>query len=382
MRAPLEQLTQRLGLALPALTRSLLIVGSGHTVFAQALPRLEPLFARLAGYGIVLATRDKASWKRLGRERKTELVRLGPHRLGIALWMRRLRPRAVLALDAAAAPAWLRRACRRRGVPLLEGPEAEEGLARHLAAEPPADPRTASPWRPTACSRLANGPLARWLDRRFGQRLLQSPQALSATLGRPAHILCLGNGPSSLSPEAAATHHNLLLRVNWRWIDDPATPLRHRSPDLVLVGDERSVRRLSCPLFACQNRGMARYLLLRSLLGGRWPHFRLLLLEESFPELARTAAAKPTNGAWMVAVAAALQPAAITLAGIDLYSHPQGRYPWDLRANNAYARVHAREAELAFMRRALSDYRGDLHLLSDALAAALPTAAVQGDDQP
>src|SRR4029079_17608285 len=37
----------------------------------------------------------------------------------------------------------------------------------------------------------------------------------------------------------------------------------------------------------------------------------------------------PTNGARMIAAAAALQPKRLAIAGMDLYQHPGGRYPGD-----------------------------------------------------
>ena len=71
----------------------------------------------------------------------------------------------------------------------------------------------------------------------------------------------------------------------------------------------------------------------------------------------------------MVAVAAALQPERITIAGIDLYSHDQGRYPGDKEAIDGYSRNHSRTTDLEFIRSALSSYRGKLEILSEGLDA-------------
>ena len=58
----------------------------------------------------------------------------------------------------------------------------------------------------------------------------------------------------------------------------------------------------------------------------------------------------PTNGALMVAVAAALQPKRLVIAGLDLYRHPEGRYPGST-AIDGYARGHSAACDLAVIAR-------------------------------
>jgi hypothetical protein len=81
--------------------------------------------------------------------------------------------------------------------------------------------------------------------------------------------------------------------------------------------------------------------------------------------------ARPTNGALMVVAAAALQPERLIIAGIDLFLHPDGRYPGDLRSDNLYAQVHDRNTDLDIMRRGLEEYQGEIVILSDALRESL-----------
>jgi hypothetical protein len=78
----------------------------------------------------------------------------------------------------------------------------------------------------------------------------------------------------------------------------------------------------------------------------------------------------PTNGALMVAIAAALQPKRIVIAGIDLYQHPAGRYPGDPGAYG-YASEHNAETDLAIIRRALDNCDCEAVILSDNLRQAL-----------
>lgn len=92
-----------------------------------------------------------------------------------------------------------------------------------------------------------------------------------------------------------------------------------------------------------------------------------------FPELLHTDIwpAWPTNGALMIATAAALQPQKIVIAGIDLYRHPAGKYPDDASEINDYDAIHNRETDIAFIRAALQNFTGELVILSDDLKREL-----------
>jgi hypothetical protein len=81
----------------------------------------------------------------------------------------------------------------------------------------------------------------------------------------------------------------------------------------------------------------------------------------------------PTNGALMIATAAALQPKHLAIAGMDLYRHPQGRYPSDSAAADGYSRQHSRALDLALIRSALAAYEGEVVVVGEALRRALET---------
>jgi hypothetical protein len=75
----------------------------------------------------------------------------------------------------------------------------------------------------------------------------------------------------------------------------------------------------------------------------------------------------------MILVAAALRPQEIIIAGMDLFSHPDGRYPGDSLAENDYAQPHDRQVEVMLMRRILAEYPGTVRVLGDALSRELQT---------
>jgi hypothetical protein len=96
-----------------------------------------------------------------------------------------------------------------------------------------------------------------------------------------------------------------------------------------------------------------------------WFVVRHLLRDRTeYPEI-------PTNGALMIAVAVALAPHRLVISGVDLYLHPGGKYPGLADQSNDYDAKHSRATDVFFMREALSRYRGDLTILSDALRREL-----------
>jgi hypothetical protein len=80
---------------------------------------------------------------------------------------------------------------------------------------------------------------------------------------------------------------------------------------------------------------------------------------------------KPSNGAIMIGLAAALNPQWIVVAGIDLYEHPGGRYPSDALAVDGYSRDHNRECDIDFICKSLEQYQGETLVIGDALREAL-----------
>jgi hypothetical protein len=246
------------------------------------------------------------------------------------------------------------------------------------ADRPPAPCADHADWPPPIVSRL--DPLARtrawaWIAPYLASRRIDDRDALRRRLGEPASILCLGNGPSSEDPGLLHLGHDCLMRVNWRW---RARRFLDR-PDVVFVGDTRAVVRLRGCLFGFLDETLERIALLRRLLARgprRIEYFTVrricpLIGEEKWP-------ARPSNGALMVAAAAALRPARLVIAGIDLYRHPDGAYPGEQGAANEYARAHRREVEVAIIARALSGLTGEVTIVGEPLRHALAEAAVPG----
>jgi hypothetical protein len=73
----------------------------------------------------------------------------------------------------------------------------------------------------------------------------------------------------------------------------------------------------------------------------------------------------------MVAAAVLLRPSRLIVAGIDLYLHPDGKYPGATGEPNRYDEIHHRDVDLAFIRAALGQFDGDAAILSEQLQRAL-----------
>jgi hypothetical protein len=191
-------------------------------------------------------------------------------------------------------------------------------------------------------------------------------ETLRDRLGNPATILCLGNGPSSEGPDIPRDCDRL-FRVNWIWRDRGFLT----EPDLVFTGDPDAPPPGSRAIVGFATAAEAE----RILEGYRAPVDWFVV-----PRLLRDLSAYrdvPTNGALMIAVAVALGPHRLVISGIDLYRHPQGKYPGAAEDTNHYDAIHSRETDVSFMRDALSRYRGALTILSDALNRELSPGALK-----
>ena len=226
------------------------------------------------------------------------------------------------------------------------------------------------PWRLALERRLVvsfrRGLLHRLLRRRLTR--LESLADLSGALGRPKTILCLGNGPSSEDPRLATLDHDCLFRVNHSWrARGYMTEAR-----MVFTGGKATIEAIGAGLFGLFSAGSeARLLPYLALAALKRPlgylvveGLGLFLSEPAWRQI------RPTNGAAMLATAVALQPDRLIISGVDLFSHPGGSYPGDSATPNAYTPGHDADSELAILMEALSRYRGELVILSDALAEA------------
>jgi hypothetical protein len=219
------------------------------------------------------------------------------------------------------------------------------------------------------------GWLYRWLDARPAQRVLRagtrrldSLDAVRAALGPCETILCLGNGPSSEDPRLAGLPFDALFRVNCSW--------RHRGaltrPHVVFLGDRECLDRVQGCVFAFRTQEEEARFLADRLRHGRLRPLRYLTVER-LPVFIneRRWPARPTNGAVMIATAAALAPARLVIAGMDLFQHPAGAYPGDPATPNDYLLMHDRETELAIVEEALGRFGGAVTVLSEPLARGL-----------
>ncbi|HUF86906.1 MAG TPA: hypothetical protein VMM59_05950 [Thermohalobaculum sp.] len=186
-------------------------------------------------------------------------------------------------------------------------------------------------------------------------------------LGTPGTILCLGNGPSSEGPALDAMAYDALFRVNHSWLARG----RFTRPDVVFTGGKSTMRALAEPILGVQTRyAEERCAEIRALARSRRPA-RFFSANVLCPEIRAFpwGVLRPTNGASMMAVAVALQPARLIVAGIDLFQHAAGSYPGDTSTPNAYSPGHSRETELAFLLNMLSNYRGELVIVGEVLQA-------------
>ncbi|GEM_PF-526703 len=232
----------------------------------------------------------------------------------------------------------------------------------------PREPDTQG-WRvKTRVDRLSDTAFGQWLAGRRSGRRLDTWEELRERLGRPRAILCLGNGPSSEDPAIRDICHDCLMRINWRW---KGRGLLDR-PDLVMVGHPRTLQEAPPCVFGFGRVEWERAMLIRHLLMGGLRPVEFFTLERVASILRPTDwHARPTNGALLVAIAAALQPDELILAGYDLFRHPDGRYPGDVHSQNEPAQVHDRDADVEVIARALAAYTGRVDIRSDILRAAL-----------
>jgi len=220
-------------------------------------------------------------------------------------------------------------------------------------------------------ARLLRGPAGRFVP---GLRRVPDLAALRHRLGAPATIMCLGNGPTGADPALAGMAHDALFRVNHQWMRRGVLA----RPDLIFPGVKRSMRAAGrvpvCVATAAKERaliatrltepwhGPATYAVAEEVAAGIVPPVPGPL--------------RPTTGAWMIAVAVALRPRRLVVAGMDMFSHPAGAYPGDdtgaqagaETGANAYAPSHDFDTDAAFIRACLAAHAGEIVTLSPAFA--------------
>jgi hypothetical protein len=194
---------------------------------------------------------------------------------------------------------------------------------------------------------------------------IETLDELRAALGHPQAILCLGNGPSSEDSAIAREAHDCLFRVNHRWLERKV----YCDPRMVFTGQKRTLFTLqSKPIFAFQTRRAEAHLVTHQIFNPLCRRMRFVTLERigALRDLDWDGV-RPTNGATMLAVAVALKPKRLIIAGIDLFEDPAGPYPGDDKTPNEYVVVHERDMETEFILETLQDYRGELVIIGGVL---------------
>ena len=201
---------------------------------------------------------------------------------------------------------------------------------------------------------------------------LEDWESVRRALERPQSILCLGNGPSSEDPALRDLRCDCLFRVNWIW----QTRTVLTQPQAIFTADREVPRPAPDAIIGFPTRAAADDILDLYERAKASPRNGYFVMEElPSPLTARSWPLRPTNGALMIAAAAALQPASLTIAGIDLYRHPSGKYPGETMEANDYDAIHSRENDLEAIRLALANYAGTLTLVGDQLRTALGPAS-------
>jgi hypothetical protein len=196
---------------------------------------------------------------------------------------------------------------------------------------------------------------------------IASLAALKARLGTVDTILCLGNGPSSEDPRLLAYGDATLFRVNWIWL--PRGFLA--APDVVFTADRDVVRLPKAPAVVFPTAAIGGPILEGYAAAGEASPAHAFL-DRFDPQFADFSGPQyPTNGALMIAVAAALRPRRLVIAGIDLYRHPEGKYPGGADNAEGYAVQHRAGIDLELIGRSLAGPDGEVVILSDNLREAL-----------
>ncbi len=192
--------------------------------------------------------------------------------------------------------------------------------------------------------------------------------ALKDRLGPCETILCLGNGPSSEDPRLAAWSDATLFRVNWIW----AQRNWFTAPDVVFTADSEITDLPKQPMIVFPTGEAGADILRAYSDADHAPRAGFICLDSFDPPLAALDGPRiPTNGALMVALAAALQPRRLVIAGIDLYAHPRGKYAGPADNDEGYTSQHSAAVDLNVIGRALKSHEGEAIILSDNLRAAL-----------
>jgi hypothetical protein len=400
--------------------RAMWVQGDGFAAFERVAPFIDEITRRYPRMRVVLSCNDAGTRGKLAAAFPEALVVPPPLPLAASALSALLRTgaRLLVLLERPRCTPSLRRALRRTGIPAIvldadgtvddNAALPEHVLARSDAAAhawrsaglPPdrirvlegAGPRLSVPatseavelavpllardlklvrherstWQQRWLAFLGSAPGRALLGRRT--RRIASITELGRLLAEPRTILCLGNGPSSEDPRVLELEYDALFRVNHSWKDRGILT----RPDVVFTGSKKTVRAIPDTVFVFQNREAEARLLTDQLLHPGQPRLHYSTTDRLTDLVDRYdwGPLRPTNGATMLAVALALEPQRLVIAGIDLFADPAGSYPGDPSTPNAYTPGHSRESELGFLLTCLERYDGELIIVGNVLEAA------------
>lgn len=405
-------LLERWGLPAAESERTLWLVGERPEAFEAVAATIETITRRYSRLRLILSGGDAALRATLARRFPDCRVMPPPldRALAVELFLRRCNVRVALFLEPAGeVPAALLDGLKRRAITVVAasargeahlapgaklaaasetlieisaaapGPAQNGARRRRLTVEETVDllgemlARDLKPLRRSARHRRGPGAALRALahhprwQRFVGWRIgrIASLAQLREALGAPRTILCLGNGPSSEDPALSTLAYDALFRVNHSW-QKRGLFIR---PDVVFTGGKPTMRAVRGPIFGLQTQDAEeRFAAIAAFAPTPRPgrFFNVNDMTDSLGAFA-WGNLRPTNGATMLAVAVALQPSRLIVAGIDLFQHRDGTYPGDKSTPNDYSPGHSRDTELTFLLTLLSNYRGELIILGDVL---------------
>lgn len=368
---------QRFGFGGRCARMSVWFHGASDAQFDAAVGLVRDVIGGRGDLALVVTAPDAAAVEALRRRFPDDLALAAPcAKAGsIERFLARVRPCALVLLDDGGGldPATLAR-LRASPLPIVAmgdgaGAAAAIGaLSASLRELPPAVPAgalTGPAWQvPTLRDRVGQSRSWKAVAPLLMSRRIDRWERLRERLSRPRSVLCLGNGPSSEDSQLAAVPHDCLIRVNWRW--------RERGflvqPDIVFVGDAATIHKAPPCIFGLWSVKLEHAMLLRHLVTHGPMAMEYFTVERLSPLAAEQRwPVRPSNGALAIVTAAALAPERLTIGGMDLFRHPDGRYPGEGRSRNEYSAAHKLETELAVIDLALRDLRGEVVILSGIL---------------
>ncbi len=351
--------------------------GASDAQFDAAASLVRDIMGGRGDLALVVTAPDAAAVEALRRRFPDDLALAAPcAKAGsVGRFLARVRPCALVLLDDGRGldPATLAR-LRASSLPIVAmgdyaGAAAALGaLSAALRALPPPVPAGAlvgPAWQvPTLRDRVGQSWPWKAVAPLLMLRRIDGWERLRERLSRPRCVLCLGNGPSSEDPRLAAVGYDCLIRVNWRW--------RERGflvrPDIVFVGDAATIHKAPPCIFGLWSVKLEHAMLLRHLVTHGPIAMEYFTVERLSPLAAEQRwPVRPSNGALAIVTAAALAPERLIIGGMDLFRHPDGRYPGEGRSRNEYSTAHKLETELALIDLALRDFCGEVVILSRIL---------------